>query len=150
MKKSTKIIAITTLVIGLSTTVFAFAGNGHWKLTTAEKAEFVTDRIASKLELNESQKFQLSSLTDDVLELAGELKETKNGHKLLVQQLLSEPTLDQSKALEMIRQTTQMINDKAPETIASLAGFLDSLNADQKAELQGFIKQKMKHRHGNH
>lgn len=150
MKKSTKIITITTLVIGLSTTVFAFANNGHWNITAVEKAEFVNDRISSKLELTESQKFQLSSLTDDILELAGDIKEAKNGHKLLVQQLLSEPTLDQSKALDMIHQTTQMINDKAPETIASLAGFLDSLDAEQKSELQGFVEQKMKHRHGKH
>ena len=150
MKKSTKIIAITTLVIGLSSTAFAFSSNGHWKLTAAEKAEFVNDRIANKLELTETQKIQLSSLTDDVLELAGEIKEAKNGHTVLVQQLLAEPTLDQSKALEMIHQTTQMINDKAPETIASLANFLDSLDADQKAELQGFIEKKMKHKHGNH
>ena len=150
MKKSTKIIAITTFVIGLSTTVFAFAGNGHWRMTAAEKAEFVNDRITSKLELTETQKNQLSSLTDDILELAGEIKEARSGHKLLVQQLLSEPTLDQSKALDMIHQTTQMINDKAPETIASLAGFLDSLDVEQKAELQGFVEQRMKHKHGKH
>jgi Spy/CpxP family protein refolding chaperone len=149
MKKSTKIIAITTLVIGLSTAAFGFASKGHWNLTAVEKAEFVTDRISSKLELTDSQKIQLSSLTDDVLGLAGAMKEAKNGHKVLLQQLLSEPTLDQSKALEMIRQTTQMINDKAPETIASLANFLDSLDADQKAELQGFVDRKMEHGHGN-
>jgi Spy/CpxP family protein refolding chaperone len=150
MKKSTKIIGIATLVIGLSTAVFAFASNGHWKLTDAEKAEFVNDRIASKLELTESQKIQLSSLTDDILELAGEIKQAKNSHMELVQQLLSEPILDQSKALGMIRQTTQMINDKAPETIASLANFLDSLDDYQKAELQGFVEQKIKHRHEKH
>jgi hypothetical protein len=150
MKKSTKIIAVTTLVIGLSTAAFGFSSNGNWDLTAAEKAEFVNDRIASKLELTESQKIQLSSLADDVLGLAGDINEAKNGHKALLQQLLSEPTLDQSKALEMIRQTTQMINDKAPETIASLANFLDSLDADQKSELQGFVDQKMKHKHGHH
>lgn len=150
MKKSTKIIAITTLVIGLSTTVFAFAGNGHWRMSAAEKAEFVNDRITTKLDLTETQKFQLSSLTDDILELAGELKEAKSGHKQLVQQLLSEPTLDQTKALGIIHQTTQMINDKAPETIASLASFLDSLDTEQKAELQSFVEKKMKHKHGHH
>jgi hypothetical protein len=150
MKKSTKIVAITTLVIGLSTTVFAFAGNGHWRMSAAEKAEFVNDRISSKLELTEAQKFQLSSLTDDILGLADEIKETKSGHKLLVQQLLSEPALDQAKALDIIHQTTQMINDKAPETIASLAGFLDSLDVAQKAELRDFVEQRMKHKHGKH
>lgn len=150
MKKSTKIIAITTLIVGLSSTVFAFAGNGHWKMSASERAEFVNDRIASKLELTETQKNQLSSLTDDILGLAGEIKETRNSHKLLVQQLLSEPTLDQSKALGMIHQTTQMINDRAPETIASLAAFLDSLDVEQKAELQEFIEHKMKHKHGKH
>jgi hypothetical protein len=50
----------------------------------------------------------------------------------------------------MIHQTTQMINDKAPETIAPWANFLDSLDADQKSELQGFVDQKMKHKHGHH
>jgi hypothetical protein len=150
MRKSTKIIAITTLIIGLSTAAFGFSSIGHWKLTAAEKAELVTDRVANKLELTESQKIQLSSLTDDILGLAGEIQDAKNGHKVLVQQLLSEPTLDQSKALEMIRQTTQIINNKAPETIASLANFLDSLDANQKAELEGFVEQKMKHKYENH
>ena len=119
-------------------------------MSAAEKAEFVNDRISSKLELTEAQKFQLSSLTDDILGLADEIKEAKSGHKLLVQQLLSESTLDQAEALDIIHQTTQMINDKAPETIASLAGFLDSLDVAQKAELRDFVEQRMKHKHGKH
>ncbi|MFT4608283.1 MAG: hypothetical protein ACI9V8_000161 [Urechidicola sp.] len=90
--------------------------------------------------MTESQKIQLSSLTDDILELVGEIKETKKGHKLIVQQFLFEPTLDQAKVLDMVCQISQMINDKATETIVSLAYFLGSLDTDQKAELQGFVE----------
>ncbi|MFT5659329.1 MAG: Spy/CpxP family protein refolding chaperone, partial [Gammaproteobacteria bacterium] len=130
MKKSTKLIGVAALVVGLSTTAFAFTGNGHWKMTSAEKAEFMSDRIASKLELTCPQKQELSTLTDELLDMVSEIKETRHEHKLLIQQLLSEPTLDQAKALDMIRQTTQMVNDKSPKLIASLAGFLDSLNVE--------------------
>ena len=44
-----------------------------------------------------------------------------------------------------------MINEKAPQVIASLAIFLDSLNAEQKQEMLEFVKHHREHnRHGDH
>jgi len=38
------------------------------------------------------------------------------------------------------------VNDQAPLLIATLADFLDSLNAEQRQQLQGFLQ----HRHCHH
>jgi hypothetical protein len=68
----------------------------------------------------------------------------------LMQQFLSQPTLDQAKALQMVQQKTQMINDKAPQIIASIAGFLDSLDSEQKKELREHLGERMSRHHQNH
>ncbi|MCP4387774.1 MAG: hypothetical protein GY802_05740, partial [Gammaproteobacteria bacterium] len=55
---------------------------------------------------------------------------------------------NQARALEIVQQKTQMVNEKAPLVVSSLAVFLDSLSAEQKAQLQDFVKN---HRHqGRH
>ena len=67
-----------------------------------------------------------------------------------VQAMLSEPTLDQAKALEMVRQKTDMITTRAPAVVASIAGFLDSLDSDQKELLHEHMNSRMDHHHQDH
>ena len=147
MKKSTKIILSSVLVFGMTSAVFAFGGGNHWKMDPNEKAEFVTERITKKLDLNEAQTQSLQVLADKMLEMMVEFKSHRSEQFDLVEKALSEPALDQQEVLQMIQQKTQLINDKAPQAIASLAGFLDSLDADQKAKLQELANDRMRHRH---
>ena len=76
-----------------------------------------------------------------------EVRSNRVDHMDIVQGMISEPTLDQSKVLEMIRQKTDMINQKAPNVVASIAEFLDSLNAEQKQQLREHMKTRGHHRH---
>jgi hypothetical protein len=70
-------------------------------------------------------------------------------HSDEIAELLQDPNFDQARALELVQLKTQVINDKAPQVIASLAVFLDSLNAGQKQQLQDFIQHhRSHHRHG--
>ena len=149
MKKSTKITIATILVLGVTTGVYAVSSNNHWNMSPEEKSEFITDRISNKLELDASQQQSLQDLASTMMNIMGDVRSSHREHMEVVQQLLAEPTLDQAQALEMIRQKTQMINDKAPQVIASLAGFMDTLNEDQRTQLRGFIGERMEH-HGRH
>ena len=149
MKISTKIIAILVLVAGTSTAVYAFGNQGHWKMTPQEKAEFVTDRVTKKLNLDSQQQQNFTELAETVIQIVGDARKNKSEQVAEIQQLLNEPSFNQTRALEIVQQKTQMINDKAPQVIASLASFLDSLTVEQKQELQSFIKQHRHHRgHG--
>ena len=136
MKKSTKIIALTVLTLGVTSGVFAYGAHSSWKMSPEKKAEYVTDMITENLELNVMQQENLKALSVTVLDIMQEVRTNRGEHKELVQQLLSDPTMDQVKALQVVQQKTQMINDKAPKVIASIAGFLDSLDGEQKRELR--------------
>lgn len=146
MKKSTKIIITGLLVLGVSGGVFAYGAHNHWNMSPEDKAEFFTDRVSKKLDLDESQKQNFRILAEDMMDMMNEIRESRQAHMSQVQQLLAEPVFNQAGALEMIQEKTRKINEKAPTAIASLALFLDSLNPEQKTELQAFITDRMQHK----
>jgi len=149
MKKSTKIIAVTVLALGVTSGVMAYGAHNAWKMSPEKKAEYVTDKITENLELDAIQQEYLMVLSGDLLEIMHEVRSNRSEHREMVQQLLSEPTMDQVKVLQMVQQKTQMINDEAPQLIASFAGFLDSLDSEQKKELRDHMGEHMS-RHQEH
>lgn len=149
MKLSNRIIAAVLLVVGSSGAVYAFSKHGDWGMSPGEKVEFVTDRVTKKLELDSQQQQNFSTLAEMVAQLMVDAKATRAEHIGEIGSLLQEPNFDQSRALELLRQKTEIINQEAPRVIESLAIFLDSLSDTQKQQLQQFIE-KRHHRHGDH
>jgi Spy/CpxP family protein refolding chaperone len=151
MKLSTRIITAVLLVAGSSGVVYAFSKHGDWGMTPAEKIEFVSDRVSKKLELDDAQRQKFTDFAETVSGIMQEVKLSREQRHTEIASLLEEPALDQARALQLVQQRTRMIDEKAPEVIASLAIFLDSLNTEQRAELQEFIdKRHDNHRHGGH
>jgi Spy/CpxP family protein refolding chaperone len=150
MKRTTKIIATILIVAGTSTAVFAYGKHGSWKMSPDEKVEFITDRVSDKLALDSQQQQVFTDLAETVMQIIVEAKANKAEQVAEIQQLLSEPYFNQSRALEIVQQKTQLVNDKAPQVIASLAGFLDSLTAEQKASLGDFMENHRNHHGRNH
>ena len=147
MKLSTRIITAVLLIAGSSGAVYAFSKHGDWGMTPEEKVDFVTERVTRKLDLDSQQQQNFSSLAETVVELMLEARQTKRQQMNEIGELLQDPSFNQARALEIIEQKTQMVNDKAPLVISSLAVFLDSLSAEQKTQLQDFVKN---HRHRKH
>ena len=149
MKLSTRIITAVLLVAGSTGVVYAFSKHNDWGMSTDEKVEFVTDRVTNKLDLDSQQQQNFSQLAETVAQLMLEAKATKQEQVAEIGTLLQDPSFNQARALELVQQKTQMLNEKAPLVIASLAVFLDSLNVEQKQQLQDFIQHHSKHRrHG--
>jgi len=150
MKKSAKYIIMAITALGVTSTAFAFGAHHGWRMSPEDKAEFLTGKISDKLELNTTQQQSLQALSATILDIMSDVRSGRTEHVETVQQLLSEPKLDQAKALEMIRQKTEMVNAKAPEVVASIAGFLDSLDDKQKQQLREHMTNRMHHRHQEH
>jgi len=150
MKKSTKIIAVTVLALGVSSGVMAYGAHSAWKTSPEKKAEYVTEKMTENLELDAIQQEYLRALSGDLLEIMQQVRSNRGEHREMVQQLLSESTMDQVKVLQMVQQKTQMINDRAPQLIASFAGFLDSLDSEQKKELREHMGEHMSRHHEHH
>lgn len=146
MKLSTRIITAVLLIAGSSGVVYAFGKHNDWGMSPEEKIEFVTDRVTSKLDLDSQQQENFSKLAETVAQLMLDAKATREQHVNEIGTLLQDPSFNQARALELVQQKTQMINENAPLVITSLAVFLDSLKAEQKQQLQDFIK----HHRGHH
>lgn len=147
MKLSTKIITAVLIIAGSSGAVYAFSKHGDWGMSPEEKVEFVTDRVTKKLELDRQQQENFTRLAQTVAQLMIDARATRTQHFTEIEALLDEPSFNQARALELVQQKTQMVNEKAPLVVSSLAVFLDSLSAEQKQELQGFLEQRHKHHH---
>ena len=147
MKLPSKIIIAVLLVAGSSGVVYAFSKHGDWGMSPEEKVEFVTDRVTKKLELDSQQQENFTQLAQTVAQLMMDARATRAQHFTEIETLLEEPSFNQARALELVQQKTQMVSEKAPLVISSLAVFLDSLSAEQKQELQGFLEHRHKHHH---
>ena len=145
MKLSTKLITAVLLIAGSTGVVYAFSKHSDWGMSPEEKVEFVTDRVTRKLDLDSAQQQNFTELAEIVAQIMLDAKVTKAQQVTEIGELLQEPSLNQARALEIVQQKTQMINEKAPLVIASLAVFLDSLKVEQKQQLQDFIQHHRKH-----
>ena len=120
-------------------------------MTPAEKADFVSERVTKKLDLDSQQQQKFDELASLVVDIMTEVKTSREHQVSEISQLLEEPSFNQARALELIQKKTQLVNEKAPLVISSLAVFVDSLNSDQKQELQEFMQRHHRngHRHGH-
>ena len=150
MKLTTKIFAVVLLVAGSSGIVYAVSKHGDWAMTPAEKVDFVSDRVTSKLDLSEAQREKFVALAETVVSAMREVKPGRHQHMAEIADMLEQPVFDQARALQLIQQKTQLVNDRAPGVIASLGEFVDSLNPEQKQELQAYLQHRHQHRRFGH
>ena len=146
MKKRSKIIFGSVTAVILSTTLIACGVHRHHS-DPAEKMDYIAEKIEDRLDLTPEQVTQLNVLKDEVLVIVKEAKAKRADTHQEIENLLSQPTLDQSRLLTLVQEKTEAVNTKAPTVIAALAGFYDSLNPEQQAELlEKFQDHKERHR----
>ncbi|MBL7002894.1 MAG: hypothetical protein ISR69_02560 [Gammaproteobacteria bacterium] len=139
MKKSSKIILATVMVIGVSGAAVGFGKHHFSNMPLSEKAEMINQRVGDKLELNDLQKDHFSQLTGRVSELMQQAKAERPDKKELINQFLNDQPLDQNALLQKLNDKTQLVNQYAPEVVALLAKFTDSLTTEQKEEVKEML-----------
>lgn len=150
MTKTKKIIIGTLMSIITLGGVVAYASDGGpWGKFGAmndQRAEFIVNRISSKLDLNGVQKQNLIALKDT-------LKAQREAHKQNspreeVMKLLATPVLDETKVLSMLDERMKKIREVAPAVVSAIADFTNSLNDEQRAEMQAMADKFKQHRSG--
>jgi len=151
MKKSTKILIGTVLVVSSLGVVKVFAGGpfGHGFSHhdgDGEMFDKITGRIAYKasneLDLTEQQKSNLDALIMQSKVISQDMQTNRASHKEQLIQLLTADTLNQDEAMNMLMQKTENVQNFAPQMIAAIAQFTDSLDSTQKEKMKAFIQQR--------
>jgi protein CpxP len=147
MKRLAKIaIMSSALVMGVGT----LAACGHHYKTPEERAEYMVEKVADKLDLNDMQKEKLAAVKSEMMKLRKQFKGDQDNTPKQVLAIVSQPTLDRDALLNMINARTQAVSNNAPQIVAALGDFYDSLNPEQQAEVRELIEKGMKHHHWYH
>ncbi len=143
MKTSSKIILTTVITLGITSGVFAFGAHKFSNMSMQDKVEMVNERVASKLDLDQAQQNNFNAMSSKMVTLMQQAKSQSGDHKAMIKGLISEQPLDQAALLERINTKTSLVNQHAPEMVALLATFVDSLKTEQKEELKEMIDHNM-------
>jgi Spy/CpxP family protein refolding chaperone len=133
------------LVTGSVITVL-LAGCGPRHHSPEERADWVTKKITSELELDDTQSAKLATLKTEMLEAGKVMKQRRDDSVDIIKGLLEQPTLDRNQALNLVESHTRTINDQAPRVVAALGDFYDSLRPEQQARLREKLQEFQQHR----
>jgi len=112
-----------------------------------ERADRIVKNISDELELNDVQLSKLNALKDELLTMRSDYRKKRSDTKIAIDEILSQPTLDQTRALALIKDRTREVNDKAPQVVSAFAAFYDSLTPEQQKKLHNEVAERMKRHH---
>ena len=149
MTKSKKIILASVLSVLTLGGFAAYAGAGEHcgfgshgfgmqGFNPEKRADFMLQRMTNKLDLNTAQVANLKAVQQLFAEHFKEKKAQKGGELLA---LLDAPSLDQAQALHILESRGAERKAKAPEVIAAIATFTDSLSNEQRVKLKEILQQ---------
>jgi Spy/CpxP family protein refolding chaperone len=140
MTKRKKIVLASVLSILTLGGFAAYAGGGehcglgkHGMHDAGKRGEFMVKRMTHQLDLNEAQITNLKAVQQLFANHHNEKKAKKGGELL---SLLDAASLDQAQALHLMQSRGEERKAKAPEMIAAIAVFTDSLSTEQRAKLK--------------
>ena len=107
-------------------------------------SEFMLNRVSSRLSLNAEQQQKLESLQKTVM-AEMQIQQEKHPRNQIIE-LISEPKLNQEKALAIMAERSKKMEESAPKIITAIADFTDSLNEEQRADLKQMIDRFGMHR----
>jgi protein CpxP len=109
-------------------------------------AQRIMDRVTEKLNLNEEQVARLNGVKEALMTARQEMRKERTDKKSELLSLLDQPTLDQQKALALVNERGDAIKAQAPQVIAAVAAFYDSLTPEQQQTLRTEIQKRMERR----
>lgn len=148
MKPLAKLAVTAVFSVGIFA-VMAGCGHHFAHKTPQERADRIVKNISDELKLNDAQLTKLNALKDELLAVRGEFRKKHASIPKTVDELLSQPTFDQARALAMVKERTQEVEDKAPQIVAAFAGFYDSLTPAQQKKLHEEFTERMERYQGH-
>jgi len=115
------------------------SGCGH--RSPEKRAEWMTEKIASRLELNEAQKSQLNSFRDELLDKRRELHKSRMVIKDELINQLGHEKIDQEYLKEVIKKEEARLDETISLFVERLAEFHGSLTPEQRGKLIGLAKE---------
>ncbi len=137
----------TLIIVLIVVALIALAGGGlawakHRGYCRNGGAEWIQNRISSRLELNETQRERLSTLGGTLIGLRDQWLETRSQGQGELLELLETPSLDRERAASLLDTRHRAWQEQSQELVAAFADFSDSLSTEQRERLRGLIEKR--------
>ncbi len=142
MKTRTRYILAILSAMGIAVAVTA-CGHGYRHHEPGDYAVRHIEKLGKELNLNEAQTAKLDAVTGTLRKDRETMRAKHDEKQKEALALLDQPKLDRQRALALVQQTTRDINDHAPEMIAVMGDFYDSLTPPQQQKLREEVKERM-------
>ena len=116
-------------------------------LITIGVGAWVVQKVTSELELDQVQQARLEAVKDEFLDMRTDMRSDREQTRADVLTMFEQSTFDRDKANAIVAQYVDKVNTRSPQIIDAIGDFYDSLNDEQRTELNGFIRHKMEHHH---
>lgn len=150
MKKSSKIIITSIVGIGLLAGAASFAhsrGVGHG-FGHGCRGNHMVEHMSERLDLDAEQEQRLDAIFAQMRDLRREAMQSRRDSMIEVASLLEAPNLDQARTLEVFSAKIDSMEQRAPQLIATVAQFTDSLTPEQKQQAKDMLERRFE-RHGD-
>jgi periplasmic protein CpxP/Spy len=144
MNTPTRYVVTLLGAVGIAMAVSA-CSHGYRHFQPGDYAVRHIEKLGKKLDLNEAQTAKLNAVTDTMRKGRETMRGKHDERRQAALALLDQPKLDRQRALDLVQQTTRDINDQAPEMIAALGDFYDSLTPAQQQKLREEAKERMEY-----
>ena len=124
------LLAAATIAVGL--TGCGRCGWRHHDKDPAQRAEWITKKIASELDLNEAQKAKLELVKQEFLAQREKGKQEREEAFQTVLAQIRSKQLDTEKLQALIEQRHKRMGEAAPSVLKKIADFHASLSDEQK------------------
>jgi len=117
-----------------------FMGPSHFG--PSHGAHFI-EHLGNQLNLSVDQEAKLDALMETMHKLRRDTRKERRENNKQMAVLLDSQTLNQQKALELFTQNFTKMEQRAPEVIAAIAAFTDTLTAEQKQQIKEWFEHRM-------
>lgn len=141
------------LFLGVLTTGVAVAGGVGYHRMSADpehRAAWITKEIGERLKLSAEQATKLDAVKEELLAQGRASRSAHEEIRVSVNEMLTQPTLDQAAVLKLVQTRTTAVADSAPAIVAKVAEFYDGLDASQRATLREQVAKRMEQHHSRH
>ena len=140
MKKRILILStVGVVILGTAFAVGASKGHSGW-CGSHDGGQRKIDRVAEKLDLNETQKAKLQAMQESLLEARQAMSQARAQTFEEVFDLVSSETLDQSQVQGIVKRHQAIVDDFTPEVTTKIADFHAVLTPEQKSKAAEFLK----------
>lgn len=138
-----KTILITLVVLGVIAAAGAAWAKHSGYCSPENRIQKITERVGRRLDLNDDQQGRLEAFAQILQDLRSHRQVRRVAVKDNVAELLSASSMDRDRAIELIDERLQGMNDGKRSLVDAFADFSDSLAPEQRARLAELIDNRM-------